>query len=238
VELDSNDNGIPDWEESLWGLDPKGNGDANKKAIASKKAAAGIDTTEPKSPANATDAFSRQLLSAVLALKQSGSLTPEAITNLAASVGNSVDAHHADPATYTINDIRLTSSSTAQAKAAYKVALKGVIDQYQDVNLGSELGIISDGLSGGGADTLAALGPIAQAYTDISKKIIALPTPPGASLYALALANTSAAMGATLVQIQNLYGDVISGMVGIDDYVKASAASDKASANMKLYFSS
>src|ERR1044072_2206217 len=41
ITRDTNGNGISDWEETLWGLDPKGNGEENKKTITAKKAAAG-----------------------------------------------------------------------------------------------------------------------------------------------------------------------------------------------------
>ncbi len=39
IQKDSNNNGIPDWEESLWGLDPKGDGVSNKEFIMTQKEA-------------------------------------------------------------------------------------------------------------------------------------------------------------------------------------------------------
>jgi len=37
IQKDGNTNGIPDWEEYLWGLDPYKNGDSNKEFINNKK---------------------------------------------------------------------------------------------------------------------------------------------------------------------------------------------------------
>ena len=45
VGRDSNTNGIPDWEEALWGLDPYADGATNKNTIIAKKAAQGIPTS-------------------------------------------------------------------------------------------------------------------------------------------------------------------------------------------------
>ena len=37
VQDDSNNNGIPDWEERLWGLNPNKDGEANKEFILNKR---------------------------------------------------------------------------------------------------------------------------------------------------------------------------------------------------------
>jgi hypothetical protein len=168
VTRDSNKNGIPDWEEALYGLDPKGDGAANKQIINQKKLAANIPTEMSSDSSNLsqTDKFSQELLSTILALRQSGGLTPEAVTNLAASLGDSVDAQHANASTYALSSMKITSD-TASAKQAYKDKLKKVIDGYADVDLGSELSIIAEGLSGGGSGTLNQLDPLAEAYTTL-----------------------------------------------------------------------
>ena len=43
-------------------------------------------------------------------------------------------------------------------------------------------------------------------------------------------------MAAALPQVEDIYDDALNGMVGINDYVNASNASDSASASMKAYF--
>jgi hypothetical protein len=42
-------------------------------------------------------------------------------------------------------------------------------------------------------------------------------------------------MGATLPQVENFYSVAISGMVGLNDFTKASDISDTASAQMREY---
>lgn len=237
ITRDSNNNGIPDWEESLYGLDPKGDGAANKKVIDQKKAAAAIATTdEGTQTLTETDKFSQELLSTILALKQSGGLTEAAITNLAASVGDSVDANHVNATPYALSGLTLASKDSPEIKAKYKKDLKALIAQYDSVPLGTELSIMSDGLENGVASALDQLQPIADAYTSLGAKVMKLTTPPAIAQAALDLANSSATMGATLVQIKNFYSNVLAGMVGVDDYTKANTLSEKATRQLAAYF--
>ena len=236
VTRDSNGNGIPDWEESLWGLDPSADGKTNKQIIEQKEAANGITPDTSGTAVTPTDQFSQSLLSTILALQQSGTLTEASVSNLAVSVANSIDAKHANPATYSIKDLTITATNKASDKATYEAAMKSLLGQYDSLDLGTELSTIADALDTGNTDELKQLGPVADAYGAISREIVKLPTPPGAAPYALAIANASAAMSASLPQVENIYNDVLTGMVGIDDYVNASNAEDSASAGMRSYF--
>ena len=233
---DSNNNGIADWEESLWGLDPKGDGAKNKAIIDQKKLSANGGVASGDTSTNETDKFSQTLLSTILALRQSGSLTEESLAKIAASVADGVDAKHTNAVTYSRSDMTISSKSPAAAKAAYAAALKKAIDQYAGVGFGNELTIIAEGLNGGGAEVLKELQPISDAYIALAKKIIAIPTPAAVTQNALDLANATAQMGASLAQAQNIYTDAITGMVGIDDYAKANTLSENAAKTLKVYF--
>ena len=96
--------------------------------------------------------------------------------------------------------------------------------------------IMAESLDSDDAGALAQLAPFASAYTQLGKQIIALKTPPAVAQNALDLANASEQMGASLVQVENLYTDAISGMVGVDDYTKASDLSDRATDTLSAYF--
>ena len=145
IARDSNKNGIPDWEESLWGLDPKGDGAQNKSIIDAKKASGAIQSTDDSDP-TATDAFSRELLSAILTLRQSGTLTPEALQKVASSVADGVDTKHTNAFTYSMHDMTIATGDQEQAKNTYETSLKKLIARYNEDDFGSELTIISDAL--------------------------------------------------------------------------------------------
>jgi hypothetical protein len=236
VSRDSNQNGIPDWEESLWGLNPTGDGAANKKIIDDKKVAANIVPSDPAVGSNSTDAFSQQILSTILALHQSGSLSPEVIAKVSASIGDSLDAKHTTAHMYTVNDLTISTQNPAAATLAYKKALKGIVDQYADIDLGSETMIMTSGFGAGGDTALKQLEPLAQAYVRLGKQIISLPTPKAVSQNAVDLANANIQIGTSLIQIENIYSDALGGMVGMGDYTKANALSDRATATLAAYF--
>ncbi len=239
MDRDSNSNGITDWEESLWGLDPKGDGISNKKIIDDKKVAAGIDITSEASTDESltpTDQFAQEFLASILALHQSGSLTTDAVGQVAESIGKHIDSKRVVKPAYTSADQTIVSTDPTKAKNAYKISLKKLVDQYQNLGIGTELDIMGKNLVGGDETALAPLGPIATAYTDFSKKLIALPVPKAAAPYALSLANSSAQMGIALVATSHIYSDVLSGMIGVDDYVKGSDVFDQSIRNFADYF--
>ena len=242
IARDSNDNGIADWEESLWGLDPKGDGAANKKIIDDKKAAAGVTTSSSGSasdaaPATPTSQFARDLLTTILALKQAGSLTPEAITNIGNSIGQNIDQRRSTTPAYTMQDIHLTSGDITKDKLTYRLAVKNLLIKYQKSGIGSEFDLLSNALSDPNNKTdLAGLTHPAQAYINLGKDIVALPTPKDAAFYALAFANASDGTGHGLLKAESFYTDVITGMVGIDEYVHYNDSFALASDRYAEYF--
>lgn len=238
VSRDSNNNGITDWEESLWGLDPKGDGPANKKIIDDKKVANNIATPEKVEGATPTEQFSQDLLATILALQQSGTLTPAAISNIAISVGDSIDSKHVTSTIYSKDDLKYAKGSEMTIKGNYIINLKKAVNGHKNSGMGTELAIISGGLGSQGKDSLSKLLPIAEAYTKLSKQIMAIPAPVDIADEIIDLANANAKMGAALLQVQDFYTDIISGMVGLDDYIKASEASDEATKNIADYLSS
>jgi hypothetical protein len=91
IQQDSNNNGIADWEEGLWGLDPTTNGPSNKEFIIAKRAvlakdnASAVDGGGINSSEN--DALSREVFALILSLQQSGSLNNDSISAISESVG-------------------------------------------------------------------------------------------------------------------------------------------------------
>ena len=242
LTLDSNKNGIADWEESLWGLDPKGNGDKNKAIIDQKKAAAGIEPSIPVQPgddtasSSPTQVFSQSLLTTILALKQSGGLTQNAIENLGNSIGQNIDSKRSTEPAYTQDDMLLITPTPA-ARTKYYNDVKALTLKYSASGMGTEFDTIAAAVSDPShADALAQLTPLSSTYLDFSKDLLALPTPSDAAQYALDTANASAALGNSLRKFQTLYTDALTGMVGLDEYVTANDALKLGSNELVQYF--
>lgn len=232
---DSNSNGISDWEESLWGVDPKGDGPTNKIIVDEKKAQANVTPIDPGIPSTQTDTFSQALLSTILALNQSGELNTVSLAKISESISQDIDLKRGNPTPYSLNDLA-TVPSTEKSRASYKKSLEDILELYSDLELGSELGIIYQGTSTGGQAALAKLAPYAEAYADISKKMLKLKTPNDLGATALDIINASSLMSNAIPRIGTIYTDALSGMTGISDYIDASDKSDKAVEKMNLYF--
>ncbi len=224
ITLDSNKNGIADWEESLWGLDPKGNGAENKRSIDSKKTEAGIpleETTQPtenQEKPTETEQFSKNLLATVLALQENGSLTPEAIANLGNAFGQNIDAKRSVTPSYFESSITLTPDIYSSYKE-YSDAIKRIVKKYDTLGVGSELKPITDVMieetSVAAAIKLTTIG---KQYQSFAKEVISLKTPEGIAPFSLELANTADAIGISLEKIAVIQTDALGGMIGVDEY--------------------
>lgn len=239
ITRDSNKNGTADWEESLWGLDPKENGLKNKAIIEQKKTAAGITPVAESDmvvPGTPTAQFSKGLLASILALKENGSLTQEAIENLGNSIGQDIDSRRNTTATYTAADMSI-QITTAASRLAYYASVKALMARYAKSGIGTEFEPLATAITDeSNIATLAQLTVIAKDYDQFAKDLIALPTPADAAPYALNLANASAANGMALVKISTLYTDALTGMVGLDEYTVADTAFESASTELLAYF--
>lgn len=222
IERDSNKNGIPDWEESLWGLDPKGNGKENKQLIEEQKKEKGItENSNEGIPKTESDIFVQDLLTTILALNQTGSLTPEAVGNIAKEIDNDIDSKREIIKNYyekeDLNLINVTEGSLNQ----YKTDIASIASRYSQGGIGKEFEIIADSLDEN-ESSLNKLTDIKNDYFSFAKELIELQTPRSLSVFVLQMANTSRRIGVALEKIQKIYTDVLTGMVGVDEFIQAS----------------
>ncbi len=225
---DSNNNGIADWEESLYGLDPKGDGPANKKIIDAKKlqvrADNGINQSNDADLDTVNGKLSQQMLSTILALKQSGNLTPTAIQNLGDSLGQNVNSKRDTGPTYTIDNITVVGDSNAEM-LAYEKGFQSAIDSASKNGAGNELAAIYQVLDAStGKDSVKNLDTYINGYTKFGTDLIAIKTPQSITQKSLALANACALMAHSLQKIEVMYTDAPTGLVGFDEYATARSA--------------
>ncbi|MBP6884835.1 MAG: hypothetical protein KBC17_03355 [Candidatus Pacebacteria bacterium] len=241
IRRDSNGNGIPDWEETLWGFDPKGNGSANKKAIEEKKLIAVPNgaLAEAQSSLTENEKFSQDLLTTVVALQTSGSLTPEVLSTLGQSLEIDLDSRKTPKNVYTKDDISVYTKDTRVEYQTYRAQFKRLVLRYENSGMQNEFDIISVGLDENApADSMEELLPIAEAYINFGKEIIALDTPVDAVPTALALANVSDHVGKSLIKLSKLYTDSMAGVVGLDEYINDIDPFNQASEDVISYFAS
>jgi hypothetical protein len=239
VGQDSNKNGVADWEESLWGLDPKGNGERNRALIDQKRAEAGLPPLSESSnePASTkTETFTRDLLATILALHQSGQLTPEALVRLSESIGQDLDARREIEPRYSITDMNVVGDNE-QVTKNYRRTLEELVATYEASDIGTEFEVIGEELETELENpSFGYLSSIADSYAGLAAEIVSIPTPPEPAYYALALANASAQISGSLQKIQDFESDTFSGMIGIDEYIDGQRKFDRAVDNLADYF--
>ncbi len=233
ITKDTNGNGIPDWEEKLWGLDPTilyTNGVSNKQIIEQKKKALGVTDTK-LAPSNETDLLAQQLFSITSALGQS-SQSSEALINIGTDLGNSIEfkdvTNH-----YSLKDIKTVKTSTVSLKA-YFAAMTKVTEQYENETVGID--VLVSALETGDFTRLPELRTTAENYIKFSKSIGAITAPVGITGYHLTLMNGFYGMAQSFDYILEIEDNGVNALAGIAIYRNYGAAVDQAIFDLNDYF--
>lgn len=233
VGKDTNGNGIPDWEEKLWGLDPAvlyTNGVSNKQIIEEKKKALGVSTgTETE---NETDLLAKQLFSITTAVGQSDERSPEALKAIGADLGNGVDLKQVTNH-YTVQDVRSVKTSTASLTTYYNTMTK-IVASYTTETAGIEVVIAS--LETGDTSALPTIKDTGALYMSFSKQLQKVPVPVGIVEYHLTLMNGFYGIGQSFSYLQQMEDNGLYGVVGIALYKEYALRVESALLDLRDYF--
>ncbi len=152
IQADSDGDGVPDWEEALWGTDPHKkatfNGVPDAEYIANKKKELNIEQNNMQDEQNMTETqkFAQEFFTSFAALKASGQVDASTINNFSNALGQKVvDANLPDQ--YAEKDAKLASTDDVMTQAKYYSTIKSLFDKHKQDGLGNELGIVSGGLA-------------------------------------------------------------------------------------------
>jgi len=234
VEKDTDGDGVPDWEEALWGTDP------NKKItfgntpdatyIENKKKELNIEQGVSASAQNLTETekFAREFFSSYTAMKSSGQVDSTTINNFSNSLGqNIVNPNLIDR--YTETDVKINTTDDSASRQKYYQDVQALFKSYQSNGIGDELDIVSQGLNANSASgtTNNAIGNnklavIAGAYQDFAQKIMEMSVPQSLADYHLRIANSSNNTGISVANMEKIVNDPIVGLSGLSQYQKYS----------------
>jgi len=224
IQKDSNDNGIPDWEEYLWGLNPNKKGPENKEFILNKKKEltqkGQITPIDDSDEITENELLSRQFFATIVALQQTGELDSESINSISEAIGQSIEVS-------SLSDIytesMLTKSKEKDIKKAnddYMTAFTGLVAKYQDQDMGGELTLISQGIINNDPTIMDMLRKIALSYRSFGKDLIEIPVPTSISIVHLNLANNYEKVAQSIEGLSKSDSDPIIGMRSIILYKK------------------
>lgn len=146
IELDTDADGLLDWEESLWGTDPKnpdsdGDGVSDGAQIGARKNELGLDT-DADANLNETERFSREFFATIVSLRQQGLLNETSLTNLSNTIGKEI-AIGTPSNFYSANE--LTINTSVDAEIPYAADLAELFKQMErTTNIGTELVMVSE----------------------------------------------------------------------------------------------
>ncbi len=141
VNKDSNGNGIPDWEESLYGLDPTKKettpGIPNSTVISKLQAGeegntgkinGDITSTEPEKLTK-TEQFSRELFATVAAESQTGTMDQTTVDALGASLAEKIGTPVVRKV-FTTSDLKIINDDSTSTIISYLNAMNKIQNKY------------------------------------------------------------------------------------------------------------
>ncbi|MEI7689324.1 MAG: hypothetical protein WCI91_04055 [Candidatus Nomurabacteria bacterium] len=220
VQKDSNNNGIPDWEEALWGLDPTKDGASNKEFIDAKKKTMSNSDTLISSNSNLNlsqnDQLAREFFSIIMSLQASGTLDDKSINDVANSIGQKIAA--APIADIYIQNMLTIKEDSLVASVNYFNQFKALTEKYADSNIGDELVFISEGLKKNDTTAMKSTKSVADAYKEFGKELMKIPVPAHIAERHLSLANNYEKTGESLNGLTVMLDNPMEGMKSIINY--------------------
>ena len=240
LTIDTDNDGIADWEEPLWGLDPKkadtnGDGVSDGVEVTQKKSTlVGTEEENVTEKLNDTERFSRDLFTTLSALSQSGALTEQSVVNLSNTLGDQIVSKDI-PDIYTDVDLKVSVSSKTNIATYYKKISK-VIDSYIPDKIGGEMDAMVTMFDKADPEKAKELGVIANNYRSFASDLMKIEVPADITSKQLALANSAYKMASGLDSVKEVFENPIISMGGFIAYTKESQDFTVQSDAMHAYF--
>ena len=168
---DSDRDGVKDWEEALWNMDPEnpdtlGRGNGDREEIENQRNLIKIATSTDESLTE-TDVFGRQLLASFASLEQSGNLNSETLDELSTQIRENL-ATQVMAKIYVQSDLNVVSTGTSSIEA-YRKAIIELSNLHKNDPLGSEINAMAEAASTGSESGLSSARKNAPVYEKTAK---------------------------------------------------------------------
>lgn len=239
-EQDTDNDGVKDWEEALWGLDKEksdtdGDGILDGQEVEEKRAE--LRTSEDfvdvsEEPKTETEQIARQLLTIALNINQTtgGSLSEGDIASLAAELIPSIQAEEIKM--YSLGDLTISTTKSAQE---YYNEMSEIFKPLETLPT-NELSIIEQAINLDREDTFKELNPIIETYASLSEKSLEKQIPSQVALYHLDYINALTQKAIALVSIAQYFKDPVIALRGVEEYKIADENLTEATQNIAKYF--
>ncbi len=237
AKQDSDGDGLPDWEESLYGTDPKNphsvsptltdSEAVNQGLVQARFSSQSASSTPSINPADlpgtvaadntVTSQFAQSLFSNYLSQANGSTPSESDISTYVGSAMQDFVAKHASQDIYTTNQVKV-SGSGADALTTYAAKAEQAFAANTIASDKSEVDYFSDAVEKNDTDALAHVAAIGKAYTAIATAFIQVPVPSEAQSTHLKIANALARIGQDITDMGALNTDPLRAYLGLSDY--------------------
>ena len=255
--LDSDGDGLKDWEEELWRTNPSvpdtygdGTGDAEEIKKGRNPVVAGPDdlldpvlraakvNSESKKEVLDTERLARELFATYLSTRRQGmALTEAEIQSLVGAAAASVPERASEK--FTEKDLAVLASEEERELRAYGNALGAVFARPWPVRE-NELVIFERVLKDPNEETarldVVQMTPIALAYGQLAKAIARVPLPAGALAPHLRAANAAAEISESIRGMSQAFDDPVRALASTARYLEAVPRFASALSELRTFF--
>lgn len=234
---DSDTDGLPDWQEALYGTDPM-NPESFRSGIKDGEAVA-QGLVEPKvavrpedeptdiesipgtvaAPASLTERFSQTLIKQYLQNLGDEPPTSEEIVAFVETGVAELSAQSESPAHFKASDVHVSGETGTGALVSYAARLETAFAENTVSADRNELAYFADALKDD-ASALKKIGEISHAYEDIATAVMSLSVPTEARQAHLAIANALMHMSEISADMATMKTDPLRALMGIGLYEK------------------
>jgi hypothetical protein len=253
---DTDGDGLPDWEEALYGTDPTKADTFNlgmTDAEAVQKGLVKLKITAPTAPAAATsslaasipgptaasttltDQFAQAFFNNYISTRGSQPPTADQAAQFVQGAVANLVATQVRPDAYAASDIKV-SGSGATALQAYAAQVDQVFASHSAQVSYDEMTYFADAAEKNDASAVTNLKAIASAYLGVAQAVAALPVPNEAAPADLAFVNAAARLGGTIGDLATVQDDPIRALVALGDYPTDAQGLAASLANLSAVF--
>jgi hypothetical protein len=236
AKKDADGDGLPDWQESLYGTDPQNPSSVKEGMTDLQAVSEGLvkprfesevavgESTVPGTtagPRTITDEFSRALFGTYLKNRGATQPTPEEIATFTQNAVTALAEREAKMTAYTEKDL-VTGSSGYEGFRAYASGVDVAMTKNAVKIEKSNIEYFADGANKDDATALKKVKEIAVGYNNTAKALTRVPVPPEGKAAHLRLVNALHRMGLVSEHLASLQTDPLRAMLGVAEHEDAS----------------
>ncbi len=228
IQQDRDGDGIPDWEEGLWGTSPDkadtnddgisdGEEISQKKEFLQKDTGASINNGEKKIY-NETELLAHDLFNTTAVLSQAGNVTEKGAQDIADSLVNQISSP-SDGYIYTEDDIQIILKTESKTISAYTQKVNTALSKIPQENE-IYLGIFNEALTKNDESLLQKLDPYIKKHRVLASDLKKIAVP---NLYVeshLAMMNGAEHLANTIESFKQVFNNPIVAMSAFYGYPK------------------